>query len=114
MIPADNLNTPRRPTRRANSTTPESKVLADVLRWCDERPDVYPVRVVQAGESGVPDLLLCMKGIFVGVECKASGKKPRPLQLRHGQRITQADGIFLWGSSAELLPELNELYDGLD
>ena len=35
-------------------------------------------------KAGVPDILVCCNGSFIGVEVKAPNKKPRPLQkARH-------------------------------
>lgn len=99
-----------KPKKRANSTTPESRVLAALKTWAKDKPDVYVVRVVQAGENGVPDFVLCIRGRFVGVECKAAGEKPRSLQYRHGERITDALGEFMWGDADVLIPKLETLY----
>lgn len=109
-IPMQPLGMQRRTTIAANSSTPESKVLAAVKRWAADKHDVYVVRVVQAGESGVPDLLLCVRGIFVGVECKAHGKPLRPIQAKHGDRISLAEGVFLWGDDLTIINELNTVY----
>ena len=100
----------KRLVRQHRSGTPESAVLAAVRQWAARYPDVYLVRVVQAGSSGVPDLLLCIRGRFVGVECKAPGKKPTALQLKHGADIARTGGLFLWGDDAALIPELERIY----
>ncbi len=44
--------------------------------------------------AGVPDLLVCYRGIFVGVEVKMPGKKATTLQLYQGKKIEEAGGIF--------------------
>lgn len=44
------------------------------------------------GRSGVPDIVACVNGRFLGVECKASGNKPTALQVRELERIRQSDG----------------------
>lgn len=100
----------KRLVRQHRSGTPESAVLAAVRKWAARYPDVYLVRVVQAGASGVPDLLLCIRGRFVGVECKAPGKKPTALQLKHGADIERTGGLFLWGDGTTLIPELERIY----
>lgn len=45
--------------------------------------------------SGVPDLLVCCNGHFVGVELKAPHGKPSELQLWNLQKIEEAGG-FAW------------------
>lgn len=113
-IKTDNVVVATRSNRKtANSTTPESQVVNAVKLWAKTKPDVYLVRVVQAGESGVADFLMCMRGRFVAIECKATGKKPRDLQIIHGIRAENAGGTFLWGDTEALIPQLNALYEGL-
>lgn len=103
----------RAPKPKRSSTTPESAVVHAVKQWAKDKPDVYIVRVVQAGEAGVPDLLLCVCGRFVGVECKAKGQAPRTNQRLHLGRITSAGGIALWGDADTLIPELDIIYQRL-
>ena len=42
---------------------------------------------------GVPDLLVCCNGYFVGVELKASNGKPSELQLFNIKNIRKAGGM---------------------
>lgn len=42
--------------------------------------------------SGVPDLLVCCGGCFVGVELKAQNGKPSQLQLWNLQKIEESGG----------------------
>lgn len=100
----------KRKAASANSTTPESKVVAAVRKWAVLHKGVYLVRVVQAGESGVADMLLCIKGRFVAVECKAAGETPRELQLWQGDKVMAAGGVFIWGDERRIIPELDKIY----
>ena len=45
------------------------------------------------GRSGVPDIVCCIRGYFLAIECKAGTNKPTALQLREIERIQQAKGI---------------------
>ena len=45
------------------------------------------------GRSGVPDIICCIRGYFLAIECKAGTNKPTALQLREIERIQQAKGI---------------------
>jgi hypothetical protein len=47
------------------------------------------------GGSGAPDFLICIAGLFYGIECKANGGKPTALQLKHHDDIRKAGGIAL-------------------
>lgn len=44
-------------------------------------------------ESGIPDLIGCWRGRFLGLEVKQPGEEPTPLQLRSLSLITRAGGI---------------------
>lgn len=46
-------------------------------------------------KSGVPDLLVCCNGRFLGVELKASNGRPSELQKYNIRRIEEAGGIGL-------------------
>lgn len=46
-------------------------------------------------KSGVPDLLICCGGLFLGVEVKAAKGKPSDLQIRELRRIRDAGGIAI-------------------
>ena len=46
-------------------------------------------------ETGIPDLLCCVKGKFVGIEVKDPGGKPSAIQLIQGARIIDSGGFFL-------------------
>lgn len=44
-------------------------------------------------KSGIPDLLVCCNGHFLGVEVKASNGKPSPLQIHNLKKIDEAGGL---------------------
>jgi hypothetical protein len=45
------------------------------------------------GRSGVPDIICCIRGYFLAIECKAGTNKPTVLQLREIERIQKAKGV---------------------
>ena len=45
--------------------------------------------------NGIPDLLICWKGKFIGIELKTDIGKPSPLQLHELNEIEKAGGIAL-------------------
>jgi Holliday junction resolvase len=47
------------------------------------------------GKSGVPDIVGCFESVFFGIECKAKGNKPTPLQEKNLRDIKDAGGIAL-------------------
>ena len=48
------------------------------------------------GTSGVPDIVVCYYGVFIGIETKATDKnKPTKLQIKNAREIVGAGGIAL-------------------
>ncbi len=45
------------------------------------------------GTSGIPDIICCYKGRFIGMECKLPGGRLTELQKRALDRINVAGGI---------------------
>jgi Holliday junction resolvase len=45
------------------------------------------------GRAGVPDIIICHRGLFVAVECKAGKGKTTALQERELAAIRKANGI---------------------
>lgn len=44
-------------------------------------------------KDGIPDLLVCCNGYFLGIELKAENGKPSELQLWNLEQISKAGGI---------------------
>lgn len=44
-------------------------------------------------KSGVPDILACVGGKFVGIEVKAADGKPSALQIKNQELIQKAGGL---------------------
>jgi hypothetical protein len=82
--------------------TPEAKVKDKVCDYLKSR-DIWYFRPYMAGygKSGIPDLICCISGRFVGVEVKREGKVPTPRQDLRMQEIHRAGGRSIWGDSAE-------------
>lgn len=62
--------------------------------------------------AGIPDIIVCLKGRFIGLEAKDGNNKPSELQLAHGRQIIKAGGIFGVVYSVDEVKELlreNEL-----
>lgn len=47
----------------------------------------------QFGVAGVPDILVCNNGVFMGIEVKAEKGSPSPLQLHTIKQINNAGGV---------------------
>ena len=66
----------------------------------------------QFTKAGIPDLLICCNGHFLGVELKAPKGKPSELQLWNIKKIKEAGGVAMvlypdqFDSFKELIHEL--------
>lgn len=76
--------------------TPEAKVKAKVKKILVELGAYYTMPMGTGfSSSGAPDFIICIAGLFYGIECKANGGKPTALQLKHFDDIRKAGGIAL-------------------
>lgn len=76
--------------------TPEKKVKNQVVKLLNESKAYYFFPATYGyGRSGIPDVIICYRGRFIGVECKAGNNKPTPLQLRELAAIEAAGGTSL-------------------
>ena len=76
--------------------TPERRVKNQVRKLLDKLGAYYSMPVTSGyGNSVAPDFLACIKGRFVGIECKANGNKPTPLQEKNLRDIELSGGISL-------------------
>ena len=74
-------------------TTPETKVKKAVTKILDRYGAYHFFPATHGyGRSGVPDIVACHKGKFIGIECKAGKGVPTALQLRELRLIEEAGG----------------------
>lgn len=74
-------------------TTPEKKVKNKVVSILKEvgAYHFYPV-ASGYGSAGIPDLVACIRGRFIGIECKANGGVPTALQTKNLMTIVDNGG----------------------
>lgn len=73
--------------------TPESKVKASVVKILHKYGAYYFFPATHGyGRSGVPDIVCCIKGKFLAIECKAGKNIPTSLQEREMNKIRSAEG----------------------
>ena len=76
--------------------TPEAKVKKKVVDVIKKNSAYYFFPATGGyGRSGVPDIVCCYRGQFIGIECKAGSNKPTPLQEAEMAKIRQAQGHTL-------------------
>jgi Holliday junction resolvase len=93
--------------------TPEAKVKKQVKKILDDI-GAYHFSPMTAGfgRSGVPDIIACYKGCFIGIECKAGNNEPTLLQKHNIREIERNQGLAIVvneGNIQELLAMLKEL-----
>jgi hypothetical protein len=78
------------------AATPESKVKKQVVNILKGHGAYFFYPVTGGyGRSGVPDIVACWKGRFIGIECKARGNVPTQLQMKNLYEIADRGGISL-------------------
>ena len=94
--------------------TPEGKV-KEAIKKILKTHDVYFTMPIGTGfgSAGVPDFVICHKGVFIGVEAKSGTNKASALQLEHIDRIRKRGGHALVVNE-DNYGELNELLRGLE
>tara|TARA_R110000803_G_scaffold167416_1_gene230641 strand:+ start:1343 stop:1639 length:297 start_codon:yes stop_codon:yes gene_type:complete len=76
--------------------TPEAKVKKKAAKVLKEFGVYYFYPATGGyGKSGVPDIVCCYKGLFLGLECKAGKNKATELQKMNLEQIKEAGGIAL-------------------
>ena len=80
--------------KQENKMTPEAKVKASVVKLLKKYAVYHFFPATHGfGRSGVPDIICCMNGLFVAIECKAGAGKTTALQDRELKRINDARGV---------------------
>ena len=76
--------------------TPEGEIKDQVRKILDEMGAYYFFPAANGyGRTGIPDVIACIGGHFVGIECKAGSKQPTALQQRELDNIEKAEGTGL-------------------
>lgn len=74
-------------------TTPEKKVKDKVKKMLANIGAYYFMPATGGyGKSGVPDIVACIKGRFVAIECKAGSNTPTGLQEKNLMDISISGG----------------------
>ena len=76
--------------------TPESKVKLAVVKLLKQYGVYFFFPATHGyGRSGVPDIVCCINGKFLGIECKAGKNEPTALQQREINKIQAAGGMAM-------------------
>ena len=87
----------------------EKWVKAQVVKMLKDVGAYYFYPVASGYMSiGVPDIVACIKGRFVGIECKAGSNQATPLQLKNLKAIVDNGGISVLVNE-DALAELKQI-----
>lgn len=76
------------------AATPEKRVKDKVVGILKDEGAYYFFPATHGyGRSGVPDIVACVNGRFLAIECKAGTNKPTALQVREIESIRKAGGV---------------------
>ena len=95
------------------AATPEKRVKDKVVGILKAEGAYYFFPATHGyGRSGVPDIVACVNGRFLGIECKAGKNKPTALQVREIENIRHAGGVAVvvneenWDMLTELVRKM--------
>lgn len=95
------------------AATPEKRVKDKVVGILKAEGAYYFFPATHGyGRSGVPDIVACVAGRFLAVECKAGRNKPTALQVREIENIRHAGGVAVvvneenWDMLTELVRKM--------
>lgn len=96
------------------AATPEKRVKDKVVGILKSEGVYYFFPATHGyGRSGVPDIVACMGGKFLGIECKAGKNKPTALQIKEIEHIRRCGGVAIvvneenWDMVRALIKELS-------
>lgn len=91
----------------------ESKIQKDIISYL-RRNRIFHLRFqAQSNVNGIPDIICCYKGLFLGLELKQEKGKATELQKKKLEAINNAGGIGLVVRSVEEVDRLIKELDGM-
>lgn len=87
--------------------TPEAREKAKICKYLDSIGAWYCKPYMTGyGKRGVPDILACINGRFIGIEVKAGKRQLTRLQCIMLDRIELANGLAIVGDADECIREV--------
>lgn len=87
----------------------EKNIETEIKRWLMAN-NIYFFKVHGSSfmQPGIPDIIACVKGRFVGIEVKNKGKLKNQSEHQkiHEQLIKDSGGIFILADSLETVKEI--------
>lgn len=85
----------------------EKDIQKDILKYLKTIPGIffYKAQGGAFGKNGIPDIIVCLDGRFLGIEVKRPGGRLSRLQEHVGMQIRHARGGHLVATSCEEVRE---------
>lgn len=91
----------------------ETAIKRSCLRYLKTLPDTFVYKANDRFTSGIPDILLCCKGIFIAIELKTKIGKVSPIQDYTMRQIREAGGrTAVCKSAGEVRVFIEEILKG--
>lgn len=88
----------------------EQQLQAKIIKYLNAK-GTYTIKVVTATKAGVPDIIACYRGKFLGIEVKIKPNKPSALQEHNIHLINTMAG---WAIIAYKLEDVIQLLNQID
>lgn len=93
--------------------TPERKIKTKIMDYLRKKaPGFWFPYNPYYGMAGIPDIIGCLEGRFVGIEAKTADGKMSPLQLARQKSIEATGGVYILARSVDDVKRIINLYQG--
>ena len=72
----------------------EQQLQSKVMRYLEDNGH-FAVKIVTCSKPGTPDIIACVNGRFVGIECKSKRGKQSELQKYREEKIRLSGGTYM-------------------
>jgi len=78
----------------------EQQIQTNIIKLVKKQYNGYVVNG-NYSTAGIPDLICCIDGKFIGIEVKKPGEQPRELQYHHIDLIVKSGGYAFYTTSVD-------------
>lgn len=91
----------------------ESELIKKISDYLKSVPDLFfwKEHGGMYGTAGIPDIIICYRGRFIGLECKVGKNKPTMLQSLTIRLILQAGGYAMIVRTVEEVKQLISAFE---
>ncbi len=92
---------------------PEARIVKQIRTYLDDLPKSFFFKIHGSAQmmAGLPDLIGCYHGWFIGIEVKQPGQKPTERQVFVHSMIKRAGGTVIVATSVDCVREMIENID---